>query len=340
MAGIPFKIEAPALTPSARLLNLNPGPDTASYSMLSYTGGLVLVAALLHASWNALLHGNRDRFLSMTWMSVAIAAVSTLIVMFTPLPAAAAWPYVVTSGLVHIGYNASLVHAYRRGDLAQAYPVARGSSPLLVTLGAALFAHEAIGPLHALGIAMISGGIIAIALQAGRVSRAGVLAALTTGATIALYTVIDGIGVRLSGGAALAYTAWMFLFYWLMPVLFVAMRGAAAFWTPIRAAPAAIASSLVGGVVSIAAYGIVIWAMQSGAMGHGVRLARDQRGVRGADRARVSRRNGERQALARLPGGGGRRGVSRALTLDACALGHTPKRGAFVRGRPRPGACA
>jgi drug/metabolite transporter (DMT)-like permease len=235
--------------------------------MLSYTGGLVLVAALLHASWNALLHGNRDRFLSMTWMSIAIAAVSTVIVLFAPLPAAAAWPYVVASGLVHIAYNASLVHAYRRGDLAQAYPVARGSSPLLVTLGAALFAHEAIGPLHALGIAMISGGIITIALQAGRVSRAGVLAALTTGATIALYTVIDGIGVRLSGGEALAYTAWMFLFYWLMPLLFIARRGLPALWMPIRSAPAAVGSSLVGGLVSVAAYGIVIWAMQSGAMG-------------------------------------------------------------------------
>ncbi len=113
--------------------------------MLGYTGGLVLFAALLHASWNALLHGNRDRFLSMTWMSIAIAAVATLIIPFTPLPAAAAWPYIVASGLVHIGYNASLVRAYRRGDLAQAYPIARGSSPLLVTLGAALFAHEAIG---------------------------------------------------------------------------------------------------------------------------------------------------------------------------------------------------
>ncbi|MFM0237113.1 EamA family transporter [Paraburkholderia phytofirmans] len=235
--------------------------------MLSYTGGLVLVAALLHASWNAMLHGNRDRFLSMTWMSIAIAAVATLAILFTPLPASAAWPYLAASGLVHIVYNVSLVRAYRRGDLAQAYPIARGSSPLLVTLGAALFAHEAIGPLHALGIAMISGGIIALALQGGSVSRAGALAALATGASIALYTVIDGIGVRLSGGEALAYTAWMFLFYWLMPVLFVAMRGLAALWTPIRAAPIAVASSLAGGLVSIVAYGIVIWAMQSGAMG-------------------------------------------------------------------------
>jgi drug/metabolite transporter (DMT)-like permease len=235
--------------------------------MLSYAGGFVLLAALLHASWNAMLHGNRDRFLSMTWMSIAIAAISTLVVLFVPWPARAAWPYIGASGLVHIVYNATLVRSYRRNDLAQAYPVARGSSPLLVTLGAALFAHEAIGPLHALGIAMISGGIIAIALQGQHVSRAGVLAALTTGVTIAVYTVIDGIGVRLSGGQALAYTAWMFMFYWLMPVLFVAVRGLTALWEPVREAPLSVGSSLIGGVVSIAAYGIVIWALQSGAMG-------------------------------------------------------------------------
>ena len=235
--------------------------------MLSYTGGFVLLAALLHASWNAMLHGNADRLLSMTWMSIAIGAVAALVALVTPWPAAAAWPYIVASGLVHIVYNVSLVRSYRRNDLAQAYPIARGSSPLLVTLGAALFAHETIGPLHALGIVMISGGIIALALQGQHVSRAGALAALTTGATIALYTVIDGIGVRLSGGEALAYTAWMFLFYWLMPLLFVAKRGLAALWAPLRTAPMALGSSLVGGLVSIAAYGIVIWALQSGAMG-------------------------------------------------------------------------
>lgn len=235
--------------------------------MLTYTGGLVLVAALLHATWNAMLHGNHDRFLSMTWMSIAISAVSTVVVLFAPWPTRSAWPYIVASGLTHIVYNMSLVRAYRRSDLGEAYPIARGSSPLLVTLGAALFAHEAIGPLHALGIVMISGGIIALAVEGGNVSRAGALAALTTGATIALYTVIDGIGVRLSSGEALTYTAWMFLFYWLMPVLFIATRGAAALWTPVRNAPVAVGSSLAGGLVSIGAYGIVIWAMQSGAMG-------------------------------------------------------------------------
>jgi len=235
--------------------------------MLSLTGGFVLLAAVLHASWNALLHGNRDRFLSMAWMSIAIAVASTYVVVSHPLPAVASWPYIVASGFVHIVYNISLVRSYRRNDLALAYPIARGSSPLLVALGAAVFAHEAIGPVSALGIALTSAGIIAIALQRHRVSRAGVLAALATGATIALYTVIDGIGVRLSDGQPLVYTAWMFMFYWLMPLLFVATRGIAPLWTPLRDEPLAVASSLAGGLVSLAAYGIVIWALQSGAMG-------------------------------------------------------------------------
>ncbi len=235
--------------------------------MFSYAGGLVLLAAVLHAGWNAMLHGNRDRHLSMAWMGLLIATVATVAVMVLPLPAAQAWPYIIASGLVHFVYTLSLVRSYRRGDLAVAYAIARGSSPLLVTLGAAIFAHEGISAVHALGIGLISGGILTLALLDRHVSRADVLTALATGVLIALYTVIDGIGVRQSGGQPLAYTAWMFLFYWTMPMLFVARRGLNALVTSLRTHPAAVGSSVLGGLVSIAAYGIVIWAMQSGAMG-------------------------------------------------------------------------
>ncbi len=88
------------------------------------------------------------------------------------------------------------------------------------------------------------GGILALAVQERQVSRSRALAALTVGATIAIYTVIDGIGVRLSDGDALTYTAWMFMFYWLMPVLFVARRGFAALWEPMQTALMVVASSL------------------------------------------------------------------------------------------------
>jgi drug/metabolite transporter (DMT)-like permease len=230
--------------------------------MFSYVGGLVLVAALLHASWNAMLHGNADRFLSMTWMSICIGIVSAVAVVFLPVPHAAAWPCIVASGLVHIVYNMALVRAYQSGDLGETYPIARGSSPMLVALGAALFAREYPGALPIIGIVLVSGGIILLALQRGKVSKKGATAAFVTGATIAIYTVIDGIGVRESGNA-IVYTAWMFVFYLLMLPLFIAMRGTRALHAP----SAVIVQNALGGMVSIAAYGIVIWAMQYGAMG-------------------------------------------------------------------------
>lgn len=230
--------------------------------MFSSTGGLVLLAALLHATWNALLHGNRDRFRSTTWMSFGVAILSAGAIPFLPSPAPAAWPCIVASGLIHIFYNLCLVRAYRTGDLGEAYPISRGSSPLLVALGAALFAQEKLAPMHLLGILLVSGGIISLALRRGRVSRTGTAWAILTGATIAAYTVIDGIGVRLAGHSA-GYTAWMFLFYLLMPVIFIQRRGAAALLSPVSD----IASSITGGLVSVAAYGIVVWAVQFSPMG-------------------------------------------------------------------------
>jgi drug/metabolite transporter (DMT)-like permease len=235
--------------------------------MLNATGGVVLLAALLHASWNALLHAHDDRFLAMTWMSVSMAAVATLAVVWLPSPERAAWPYILASGLVHNVYNLALLRAYRRGDLAYMYPIARGSSPLLVTAGAAMFASESLDAWQALGIVSITGGILALALRGRSVSLDGALAALATGATIALYSVIDGMGVRAAHGEAASYAGWMFLFYWLMPVLFVARRGRVAAHGALHATSSEVVRALAGGVVSVGAYGIVIWAMQRGEMG-------------------------------------------------------------------------
>lgn len=236
--------------------------------MFGYTGGLVLLAALLHASWNALLHGTRDRFLAMTWMSMAIAVIATIcIVTMAPAPTADAWPYIIASGLIHIVYNVCLVWSYRIGDFSRAYPIARGASPLLVALGALLYAQEALAPVRLLGIVLVSAGIMLLAFQGTAPSRMTTIAALTTGAVIALYTVIDGAGVRVSGGHSLAYTPWMFAFYWLMPPVFVIARGRHAVAALMQIAPSVMARSIGGGVISVLAYGIVIWAMQSSAMG-------------------------------------------------------------------------
>ena len=213
-----------------------------------------------------MLHGSRDRYLSMTWMCFGMSALVVPVLPWLPLPAASSWPYIVASGLVHVAYNLFLVRAYDTGDLGVAYPIARGSSPLLVTFGAALFAAERLTVVHVVGIVLVSAGIIVLALQRGRVTRGGLIAAFLTGATIALYTVIDGMGVRRAGGttaAAASYTGWVFLCFLLTPLIFVMRRGVMA----LRAPAKDIAGFITGGLISVGAYGIVIWAMQYGAMG-------------------------------------------------------------------------
>ncbi len=223
---------------------------------------LVLFSAFLHAAWNGLLRGGEDRLWTMTAISIAMGGACLVALPFLPWPVSASWPYIIASGIVHMFYNLSLVRQYRPGDLGEAYPIARGASPLLVTIGAALFAGEHLNSIAWFGILLISSGIIAMAFRGRRLKTETLPAALMTGVFIAIYSVIDGVGVRLTGDAVV-YTAWMGVFYFLMPLYFWMARGAAAF----AASGKAWAYALTGGVLSLVAYGIVIFAMQTSPMG-------------------------------------------------------------------------
>jgi drug/metabolite transporter (DMT)-like permease len=224
---------------------------------------LVLFAALLHASWNALLKGGRDGLWGMTVMGVATSITCAALLPFLPAPARASWPYIAGSAVLHVGYNAFLVRAYRRGDFGSAYPIARGSSPMLVTLGAALVAHERPALLGMLGILLVSAGIISLAFKGRRLPETGIFYALGTGMFIAAYSVTDGVGGRLSGNAV-SYTLWMCLLWGAtaVPVYWVRRRDTA-LWRGARHTGLA----ALGGVVSLLAYGIVIFAMTRAPMG-------------------------------------------------------------------------
>jgi len=224
---------------------------------------LVLLAALLHASWNALLRGGADRLWSMTIMCVAVAIVSVTAALLLAPPAKASWFYAVLSAVLHVGYNLFLVRSYQVGDLGQTYPISRGSSPILITFGAAVFAGESVGGWALLGIALVSGGIISLAFKKGRLAVPSLPYALGTGCFIAAYSVTDGIGARLSG-APMAYTAWMCALWGvLMPPVFVALRDTKSLFT-LRPG---FAAAFIGGLVSLLAYGIVIYAMSAAPMG-------------------------------------------------------------------------
>lgn len=224
---------------------------------------LILFAALLHASWNALLRGGADRLWSMTLMCVAVAIASALIAVFLAPPAAASWVYAVLSAVLHVGYNLFLVRSYKVGDLGQTYPISRGSSPILITLAASVFAGETVSVNAMLGIALVSGGIISLAFHKRRFAVPSLPYALGTGVFIAAYSVTDGIGARLSG-APLAYTVWMCALWGvLMPMVYIGLRGARSLFS-VR--PGFI-TALSGGLVSLLAYAIIIYAMSYAPMG-------------------------------------------------------------------------
>jgi uncharacterized membrane protein len=242
---------------------------------------LVLSAAFMHASWNALLRGGADRSQSMLVMNVTVGITGLVMLAVAGLPSPASAVYVIASGLLHLVYNALLVRMYRSGDLGETYPVARGSSPALVALGGSLFAGEWMGLIGAVGIGLVCAGIFMLAAararsakvesgfasdraskKEGRLRAMNLPAALATGVSIATYTVVDGIGVRASGNWA-GYTGGMFVFFLAAPLWFLARRQFAVFAVPVAEAGKAAS----GGLISLAAYGVIIWAMQASPMG-------------------------------------------------------------------------
>jgi drug/metabolite transporter (DMT)-like permease len=227
---------------------------------------LVLSAALLHAGWNALLRGGADRLRSMLIMSITLGFTGFLMMSVAGVP----WPaagYVVASGAIHLCYNALLVRMYRSGDLGETYPVARGTSPALIALGGSVLAGEWMGPLGILGIGLVCSGIFMLATARAKDGHARLHLtdlpyALATGVSIAAYSVVDGLGVRASGNW-IAYTGGIFVFFLAMPLWMLVRRGRSAFTMPLPE----IAKAASGGLISLAAYGVIIWAMQNNPMG-------------------------------------------------------------------------
>jgi len=220
----------------------------------------VLGAAILHAAWNAMLKGGRDTTLDMAMVVAGSALVVVPLLPFVPPPERASWPYIAASCVIHIGYYTALVGTYRAGDLSHGYPLMRGIAPLLVAGFGAVTVGELPGGWMWLGILLISGGVLCIAFVGGASflhNRRATAWALTNAALIASYTLVDGTGVRLSGSAA-GYVTWLLFFDGFPYVLIIAWlrRG--------ELLPYARRNwfrGLAGGAFSVAAYGIVLWAM-------------------------------------------------------------------------------
>ena len=229
--------------------------------MEPFVFGAVLLAAACHASWNALIKIRLDPFLAIVLIAAAAGIASLPLLPFVPIPPLAAWPWLIASVITHVGYYVGLAGAYRAGDMGQVYPIARGTAPLMTAAGGALLVGENFALTGWAGILALTGGVFLLSLRGGgdlaHLNRRAVGYALFTAVTICCYSLVDGIGARTAGNAH-GYALWLFVidgaFITLIAVLSrgpACVPAMAQFWK----------SGLAGGILSLTAYWIVIWAM-------------------------------------------------------------------------------
>ncbi len=222
----------------------------------------VLAAAVTHATWNAIAHGIKDQTLAFALIGIGGIAVSIPLVIAAAVPRPAAWPYLLASVAIHVFYNLLLMQCYRLGEFSQVYPLARGISPLVVTILAAVFVHEHLAFWQVAGVVVVSAGLAFLVFGGRRPGRGAFLAAVGTGLTIAAYTTVDGVGVRLSA-SPVGYIGWLMVLQSLCVPLFAAIRRRDVL---LKQPPRILLSGLVAGALSVLAYGLVLWAQTRGAL--------------------------------------------------------------------------
>ncbi len=224
---------------------------------------MVLVAGVLHAGWNAVAKGLSDTRTNFGLINIGVFVFSLAVLPFTGLSSVNVLWYVAASVAIHLVYEFILMTAYDKGDFSTSYPVARGVAPLLVSFAGVVLAHEHLTGWSLTGIVVVAVGIISLSWSnSATASVEGILWALGTGVAIALYTVIDGYGVRASGHA-LQYGATLFAvqsFLWVGGI--TVKKGFA--WIPSRRV---FVLGALGGVVSMVAYTIVLWAQTKTTLG-------------------------------------------------------------------------
>jgi len=221
---------------------------------------LVLLGATLHATWNVIIKAGSDKLLDTILVTCGAATIAVLALPFVPLPEKASWPYLGTSMAIHFAYFTLVALTYRTGELSYAYPIMRGSAPPLTAVVAAATVREPLSFGAWLGIALISAGILALtgdSWRSGRLPLATTAFGLLNAVVIVGYTLVDGIGVRLSGNAS-GYIVWLFVLIPLPLLCLTLLTRPRAFVTQCRARWRA---AFFGGMCTTASYGLALWAM-------------------------------------------------------------------------------
>lgn len=223
---------------------------------------VVLLAALLHACWNAIVKGGTDKLLSAVLLNGCAGLAALAFLPWLPQPASSSWPFLGASVGLHVLYFVLVARAYQLADMSQTYPIMRGTAPLLVALISVAFLNVHLPTLALLGIGLICMGILAMAVsrRASRPTanqRLGLLMALLNAGVIAAYTLVDGYGVRRAGSAA-AYTLWLFLLTALLMLGWVMRRRRREF---VAYTATHWRMGMLSAAGTLSSYAMVLWAM-------------------------------------------------------------------------------
>ena len=218
---------------------------------------IILLGAALHATWNAVVKGGADKLLTTCMIAAVASLIALAAIPFLALPAKESWPFIGASVILQVLYFVLVASTYRLADMSQTYPIMRGTAPLLVATVSVLVLSESLSAFAWLGIAVISLGILSMAIAPSTGPRKGLALALINAGVIAGYTLIDGLGVRKSG-APVAYTLWIFL---LTGIPLAAWALAARRRVFVDYVAGNWHLGIVGGVGTIASYGLALWAM-------------------------------------------------------------------------------
>jgi drug/metabolite transporter (DMT)-like permease len=221
----------------------------------------VLFAAACHAGWNALIKVGLDPLSTTTLISIGSGAVALAFIPLVGVPAWAAWPWLVASVAIHLVYFASLIETYRTGDLGQVYPIARGAAPLMTATVTTIFIGEKLSGIGWVGILALVAGVLLLSARGGRelaqVDRRAIGFAFFTALTVCSYSVVDGVGARLSANPN-AYSAWLFVGIAVVMLPYALYRDGRDVLPAMRQYWH---RGLAGGALQFLSYGIAIWAM-------------------------------------------------------------------------------
>lgn len=222
---------------------------------------IVLFAAVLHASWNAMMKVQADRFVVISLMAFFSAIIGLPFVIYFGMPAPEIWPYIIASSIIHFIYKMVLISAYQHGDFGQVYPIARGGAPLLLLLATLAFIpHEDFTTWQIIGSLTVTLGLALLIFNKGIASLVanykGILFAIVTAISIASYTYVDSIGARLSTNP-LHYIALFTIADGVPVFIYMLIKRSGQAWPAIQQN---YKSGLITAALSFISYGLFLWA--------------------------------------------------------------------------------